>query len=121
MYSFLQPHVGQHRWGRYYSTVPELPVTEAGRPFRFAFADANSTMMDFVDNLELEDINVTITTTYDYDWSCDGAVLIDGDLYKIQDGISSNPVINQSTMSKAIKRRYTIMLKKISNPIGLRR
>lgn len=122
MFEYLKPHTGTYRWGRYYSTVPTLPVTERGRPFRFAFVNGNQTMDDLVENLEHLVTDETITTTYDYAWSVDGAVLIEDKLYKIQDGITSEVIRDQSNaLAKSLRKRFTIRLKEISNPIGLQR
>lgn len=122
MYEFTKPHNGEYKWGRYFSTVPTLPLTEGGKPFRFAFVTNNDTMDDLVSNLEHRTNEAQITTTYNYPWSPDGAVLIDGTLYKIQDGITSEVLNSQtSAILKQTRKRYTMRLKDISNPIGLGR
>lgn len=122
MYNYLKPHSREYRWGRYFSTVPSLPLTESGRPFRFTFSNDSKGMDDLVGNLEHLSTDVTISTTYDMAWSADGAVVIDGKLYKIQDGITSEIIAEQTNaLAKAMRRRFTIQLKEISNPIGLRR
>ena len=49
MFDHLNPHPNTHRWGRYWqdAAVPQnLPVTDPGRPFRFAYADTNATMAE---------------------------------------------------------------------------
>lgn len=120
MYAFTKPHNGEYKWGRYFSTVPTLPLTDGGKPFRFAFVNNNDTMDDLVSNLEHRMLELQITTTYDYDWSMDGAVLIGGQLWKIQDGITSEYINQQSNaLVKRAQKRYTMRLKMISNPIGL--
>ena len=122
MYEFMKPHHGEYKWGRYFSTVPTLPLTESGKPFRFTWVNNNDTMDDLVSNLEHRTNEAQISTTYNYAWSPDGAVLIDGTLYKIQDGITSEVINHQSAaLMKQTRKRYTIRLKDISNPIGLRR
>jgi hypothetical protein len=79
-------------------------------------------MDDLVANFEHLATDITITTTYDYNWSVDGAMLIDGKLYKIQDGITSEVITNQTNaIAKIVRKRFTIRLREISNPIGLRR
>lgn len=122
MYDHLNPHHTTYRWGRYYSSVPQvIPVTEQGRPFRFSFADINATMAEVAGNLETDENTLTITTTYDYSWSCDGAIMIDGRLYKIQDGMSSQIVADKTYgLAKGLRKRYTIRLMEIPNPVGLR-
>ena len=122
MYDHLRPHSREYRWGRYFETVPSLPLKNSGRPFRFCFSTGSKGMDDLVSNLEHLSTDLTITTTYDYNWSVDGAMLIDGKLYKIQDGITSEVVPDQSNaIARSVRRRFTIRLKEISNPIGLRR
>ena len=120
MYGYLRPRNNTYRWGRYYTTVPQsIPVTEQGRPFRFAFADSTSTMNEVVENLEAVENSITITTTYDYNWSSEGSILIDEKLYKIQDGVQTTQVAdNTYGLTKSIRKRYTM---EISNPVGLRR
>ena len=121
MYNHLKPHTGEYRWGRYFPFVPDLPVTEPGRPFRFAFVSGNHTMDDLVANLEHSVSDVTITTKYDLNWSVDGSVAIGDKLYKIQDGITSEVIQDQSNaLTKSIRQKFTIRLMEISNPIGLR-
>ena len=120
MYGFLKPHKGEHRSGRYYPTVPELPLTDPGTHFRFAYASANDTVEDVVESLEHKVSDVVITTTYNLGWSCDGAVLIERKLYKIQDGIQCDVLPDQSNaIARTIRKRYTIRLREIDNPIGL--
>ncbi len=122
MYEFTKPHNGEYKWGRYFSAVPSFPLTEGGKPFRFAFVTNNDTMDDLVTNLEHRTNEAQITTTYNYDWTPDGAVLIDGTLYKIQDGITSEVIHQQSySLMKQTRKRYTLRLKDISNPIKLGR
>ena len=122
MYGYLKPHSREYRWGRYYATVPTLPLTDTGRPFRFTFANGSKGMDDLVANFEHLATDITITTTYDYNWSVDGAMLIDGKLYKIQDGIASEVITDQTNaIAKSVRKRFTIRLREISNPIGLRR
>lgn len=122
MYNYLKPHPREYSWGRYFSTVPSLPLTESGRPFRFTFSNDSKGMDDLVGNLEHLSTDLTIVTTYDMAWSADGAVVIDGKLYKIQDGIASEIIAEQTNaLAKTMRRRFTIRLKEISNPIGLRR
>lgn len=123
MYGFLKPRPGTHRWARYYTTVPQsLPATERGKPFRFAFADSTATMNEVVENLEAPETSLTITTTYDYNWSCDGSILIDGKLYKILDGIQSTQVSDTTYgLAKSTRKLFTIRLMEIPNPVGLRR
>lgn len=124
MYGFLKPRrAGEHRTGYYYTSVPQsLPATERGKPFRFAFADSTNTMNEVVENLEAAETSLTITTTFDYDWSCDGSILIDGKLYKIQDGIQTAMVADTTYgLAKSSRKLFTIRLMEIPNPVGLRR
>lgn len=122
MYSYLKPHSREYRWGRYFETVPSLPLTASGRPFRYYSATGSKGMDDLVSNLEHLSSDLTIVTTYDYNWSVDGAMLIDGKLYKIQDGITSEVVPDQSNaIARTMRKRFTIRLREIGNPIGLRR
>ena len=125
MFDHLNPHPNTYRWGRYWqdAAVPQnLPVTDTGRPFRFAYADTNATMAEMTNNLEIAENTITITTTYDYNWSCDGAIAIDGRLYKIQDGITSQMVADKTNgLAKGVRRRFTIRLMEIPNPVGIRR
>lgn len=122
MYNFLQPKTSYARWGRYYPTVPSLPLTHQGMPFRFAWAAVSvNTMDDLVNNLEHRSTDETIKTVHDTGWSLDGAVLIDGELYKIIDYQAQRINTNASALAKRERREFTIRLKKISNPIGLGR
>ena len=122
MYDYLKPRPREHRGGRYFKTVPTLPLTEPGRPFRYCITTESKGMDDLVSNLEHLSTDLTIATTYDYNWSADGAILIEGKLYKIQDGITSEMIPEQNNaVARSIRRRFTIRLKEISNPIGLRR
>ncbi len=124
MYDHLNPHSSTYRWARYWrdAKVPQtLPLTEQGRPFRFAYADTNATMAEMTENLEVAENTITITTKYDYSWSCDGAISIDGKLYKIQDGITSQMVADKTYgLAKGLRKRYTIRLMEIPNPVGVR-
>lgn len=125
MYNHLNSHPNIYRWGRYWkdAAIPQtIPVEDQGRPFRFSFSDTNATMAEMVGNLEIAENTITITTTYDYNWSCDGAIMIDGKLYKIQDGITSQTVADKTYgLAKGIRKRYTMRLMEIHNPVGLRR
>lgn len=125
MMDHLTPHPTTYRWGRYWpdAAVPQtLPVTEQGRPFRFAYVDTNANMAEVSANLEAAENTVTITTTYDYNWSCDGAILIDGALYKIQDGITAQQVTDKTYgLARALRKRYTIRLMEIPNSAEIRR
>lgn len=125
MFNHLNQHPNIYRWGRYWkdAAAPQtIPMTDVGRPFRFAYADSNATMSEITGNLEMAENTITITTTYDYNWSCDGAISIDGKLYKIQDGIMSQTVSDKTCgLAKGIRKRYTMRLMEISNPVGLRR
>ena len=124
MYGHLNPHPTTHRWGRYWrdAAVPQrIPVTDPGRSFRFAYADTNATMAEMTGNLEVAENTITITTKYDYNWSCGGAISIDGKLYKIQDGITSQMVADKTYgLAKGLVRRYTIRLMEIPNPVGVK-
>ena len=122
MYNFLQPKTNYTRWGRYYPTVPALPLTDQGTPFRFAWATASANIMDdLVPNLEHRSTDETIKTDNNTGWSLDGAVLIDGELYKIIDYQAQRINTNASALMKRERKEYTVRLKKISNPIGLGR
>jgi hypothetical protein len=124
MYDHLHPHNTEHRWGRYWrdaAAAQRIPLTDPGRPFRFAYAETNATMAEMTGNLEVAENTITITTKYDYKWSCDGAISIDGKLYKIQDGITSQMVADKTYgLAKGLVRRYTIRLMEIPNPAGVR-
>ena len=124
MFYHLNPQPTTHRCGRYWrdAAVPQgIPVTDPGRPFRFAYDDTNATMAEMTGNLEVAENTITITTKYDYNWSCDGAISIDGKLYKIQDGITSQMVADKTYgLAKGLVKRYTIRLMEIPNPVGVR-
>lgn len=117
MYSFLKPK-NDFREGRYFPTAPSLPLTEQGKPFRFSFAAANKTVEEIAENLEHGVSDVTITAVSEIRFSCDGYVVIDGELYKIQDGITVE-YLRSSPMLKATRKRYTMRLRLVDNPIGL--
>ena len=124
MYGFLKPRrAGERRTGYYYTTVPQsLPTTERGKKFHFAYEDSTASTSEVVDNLETPETSLTITTTYDYNWSCDGSILIDGKLYKIQDGIQATMVSDTTYgLTKSTRKLFTIRLMEIPNPVGLRR
>ena len=124
MFDHLNPQPTTHRWGRYWrdAAVPQrIPVTAPGRPLRFSYAATNATMAEMTSNLEVAENTITITTKYDYNWSCDGAISIDGKLYKIQDGITSQMVADKTYgLAKCLVKRYTIRLMEIPNPVGVR-
>lgn len=120
MYNFLRPQ-NTFRWGRYFSAVPSLPLTDNGTPFRFAWATASQKAAeDLVDNLEHVSVDETIRTRAELNWSLDGAVLIGGDLYKIIDMQSTRVSGAASALIRTEHTETTIRLKKISNPIGMR-
>lgn len=122
MYKFLQSQNNYQRWGRYFPTVPAFPVEEEGMEFRFAWAtNASDAMDDLVANFEHHTTDETIKTPANTGWSLDGAVLIDGELYKIIDHQSRRINSNASALVKTERKEYTVRLKKISNPIGLGR
>lgn len=124
MYGFMRPRrAGEHRTGYYYTSVLQsLPATERGKRFRFALADSTDTTNEVVENLEDHETSLTITTTFDYNWSCDGSILIDGKLYKIQDGIQTAMVADTTYgLVKSTRKLFTIRLMEIPNPVGLRR
>lgn len=121
MYNFTKPQNNYPRWGRYFSAVPALPLTESGTPFRFNWAaNAMNTMDDLVSNLEHMAHDVSISTPANLGWSLDGAILIDGDLYKIIDSQESVVQSSAHSLLREERTQYTIRLKKISNPIKLR-
>lgn len=125
MYNHLNPHPTTYRWGRYWrdaAAAQTIPMTDTGRPFRFAYAGSAASMTEVTENLEIAENTITIHTTYDYNWSCDGAIMIDGTLYKIQDGITAQTVSDKTYgLAKSLRKRYTIRLMEIPNPVEIRR
>lgn len=120
MYNFLRPQ-NSYRWGRYFPAVPSLPLTDQGTPFRFAWATAMvKTAEDLVDNLEHLSVDETIKTTAELCWSLDGAILIDGNLYKIIDMESTRFSGAASALIRKERTETVIRLKLIRNPIGMR-
>lgn len=121
MYSFTKPQNNYPRWGRYFTTVPALPLTDSGTPFRFAWAtNGMNTMDDLVPNLEHLAHDVSISTPANLGWSLDGAILIEGEIYKIIDTQESIVQTSAHSLMKQERKQYTMRLKKISNPICLR-
>ena len=121
MYNFLRPKNTYTRWGRYFPTVPSLPLTESGTPFRFAWTTpSQASMEDIVNNLEHLSVDETIKTPDNLHWSLDGAVVINGDLYKIIDTQTTRVSGAASALVRTERTETVIRLKRISNPIGLR-
>lgn len=117
MYSFIKPH-NDFREGRYFPIAPSFPLKDGGKPFRFSFTTANKTVEEIAENLEHGVSDVTISTVSEIRFSCDGYVVIDGSLYKIQDGITVD-YLRSSPLLKATRKRYIIRLRMVDNPIGL--
>lgn len=121
MYEFLRPKSTYTRWGRYYSTVPSLPLKEKGTPFKFTWATpSQASMDDIVNNLEHLSVDETIKTPDLLSWSLDGAVVINGDLFKIIDTQTTRVSGAASALVRTERTETVIRLKRISNPIGLR-
>ena len=113
MYNFLRPESTYPRWGRYFPTVPALPVNDTGTPFRFTWATASQNAMDeLVNNFEYLSVNLS--------WSLEGAVLIGEELYKILDLQITRISGAASAMLRNERTETVIRLKRISNPIGMR-
>ena len=121
MYSFNRPQTTYTRWGRYYPTVPTLPLTDKGTAFRFAWATpSQNTMDDLVANLDHLSVDETIKTPSGLHWRLDGAVLIGDNLYKIIDLQTTRVSGVASSLLKTERTETVIHLKRISNPIGMR-
>ena len=121
MYNFLRPESTYPRWGRYFPTVPALPVNDTGTPFRFAWATASQNAMDeLVNNFEYLSVDETIKTAANLSWSLEGAVLIGEELYKILDLQITRISGAASAMLSNERTETVIRLKRISNPIGMR-
>ena len=121
MYNFCRPKNTYTRWGRYFPTVPALPLEDTGTPFRFAWATpSQSAMDDLVANLEHLSVDETIKTADQLAWSLEGAVLIGEDLYKIIDTQTTRLSGAASALIRNERTETVIRLKRISNPIGLR-
>lgn len=121
MYKFLRPKNTYPRWGRYFPTVPALPVNDTGTSFRFAWASASQSAMDeLVNNLEYLSVDETIKTDENLSWSLEGAVLIGEELYKILDLQTTRISGAASALIRNERTETVIRLKRISNPIGMR-
>ena len=121
MYTFTRPQTTYTRWGRYFPTVPSFPLTDRGTVFRFSWASPKQTTVDdLVGNLEHLSVDETIKTPARLSWSLDGAVLIDGNLYRIIDTQTTRVSGAYSSLVKDERTETVVRLKRISNPIGMR-
>lgn len=121
MYNFCRPKNTYPRWGRYFSTVPTFPIEEQGVAFSFAWATASQNAMDdLVPNFEHLSVDETIKTPNGFRWSLEGAVLIDGELYKIIDTQTTRVPGASHSLVRDERTETSVRLKRISNPIGMR-
>ena len=120
MTGILQTHPSEFRTGRYFKEYPTLPLTEAGRVFRFCEAGANAFREYAVQNLEYFSSRKTITTTYNCGWKEKAYVLIDDEIWRI-DAFSSARVGTQAvSMLKSVQKQFTLELIRVENPVGVR-
>ena len=84
MLFLLQNHAGEYRVGAYFLKYPSLPISEAGRIFRFKEEANGGSEESAIVNLEYGARHKTIVTTTDLSWREKAYVLIESTLWRIE-------------------------------------
>lgn len=122
MTSILQHHPSEFRTGRYFKEYPTLPLTEAGRVFRFTELTGNiSRESDVIRGLEYSSNSKVITTTYDCKWKEKAYVLIEGEVWRINTFAIARVGTQAVPMFKPTQKQFTLDLIRVDNPTGVDR
>lgn len=120
MTGLLQHHPSEFRTGRYFAEYPTLPLTEAGRVFRFTEGTGNvSHESDVIAGLEYSANSKIVTTTYDCGWKEKAYVLIEGEIWRINSFTASRVGTQAVPIFKPTQKQFTLELVRVDNPVGV--
>ena len=119
MYGLLSAHSEEYRIGVLYREYPTLPVTEAGRVFRYTDISGTSAAAYIGFGVECGTLRRVIRTARELDWRERQYVLMDGDLWRIEEWRSERIGTGAPSMLRTGRVRFTISLMRVDNPTGL--
>ena len=115
MLFLLQNHGGEYRVGAYFLKYPSLPISEAGRIFRFKEEESAGSEQSAVANLEYGARRKTIVTTSDLSWKEKAYVLIESTLWRIETWSSEDLGACAVSPIKVRQKRFRLELTGVDN------